>query len=123
MEAQNQFKELSKTDIWEIAAHLMIHRHLDIQNTVDLLTEMGVNPEYANETACDLSVQIREEKSRIAENTIFRGLIWFALGLLITVFTYDMDLDGHTYFLAWGGIIYGGLQILAGIIQFHGTKS
>jgi hypothetical protein len=45
-----------------------------------------------------------------------RGGFWFAGGALVTALTYAF-LDG-TYFLAWGPLLFGGFQLVRGLLRY-----
>ena len=45
-----------------------------------------------------------------------RGGLWFAGGALVTALTYAF-LSG-TYFLAWGPLIFGGFQLVRGLVRY-----
>src|SRR3954469_5978896 len=45
-----------------------------------------------------------------------RGGFWFAGGALITALTYAFS-DG-TYFLAWGPLLFGGFQLVRGLLRY-----
>ena len=45
-----------------------------------------------------------------------RGGLWFAGGALVTALTYAF-LNG-TYFLAWGPLIFGGFQLVRGLLRY-----
>ena len=44
------------------------------------------------------------------------GGIWCAGGLLITIATYTAASGGGTYIVAWGAILFGGLQFIRGLM-------
>jgi hypothetical protein len=45
-----------------------------------------------------------------------RGGFWFAGGALVTALTYAFS-DG-TYFLAWGPLLFGGFQLVRGLLRY-----
>lgn len=45
-----------------------------------------------------------------------RGGLWFAGGALVTALTYTFS-DG-TYFLAWGPLLFGGFQLVRGLLRY-----
>lgn len=45
-----------------------------------------------------------------------RGGLWFAGGALVTALTYAFS-EG-TYFLAWGPLIFGGFQLVRGLLRY-----
>ncbi len=49
-------------------------------------------------------------------NLIIGGL-WCAGGTLVTVLTLSAASGGGTYVVAWGAILFGGIQMLRGLYQ------
>ena len=46
------------------------------------------------------------------------GGLWCVGGILVTALTYNAVKDtGGTYIIAWGAILFGGIQFLRGICQ------
>jgi hypothetical protein len=46
-----------------------------------------------------------------------QGLLWTVAGILITAITYSIASDeGGTYFICWGAVIFGLLDLLAGLV-------
>jgi hypothetical protein len=43
------------------------------------------------------------------------GGIWCAGGAVVTIITYQAAAAGGTYVVAWGAIIFGGIQFLRGL--------
>ena len=52
-----------------------------------------------------------------ASKDIIVGLLWCIGGIVVTVVTYNNASPGGTYIIAWGAIIFGGIQFLKGL--FH----
>ena len=50
-----------------------------------------------------------------------RGGLWFAGGCLVTAGTYAF-LQG-TYFLAWGPVLFGGFQLVRGLLRYFSVPS
>jgi curved DNA-binding protein CbpA len=50
-----------------------------------------------------------------------RGGLWFAGGGLVTAATYAFSSGG--YFLAWGPLIFGGFQLVRGLLRYLGAPS
>ena len=53
-----------------------------------------------------------------------RGGLWFAGGAIVTALTYAFS-EG-TYFLAWGPLVFGGFQLVRGLLRYltvpHGAR-
>ena len=54
-------------------------------------------------------------------HNIIVGALWCVGGILVTALTYNAvkETGGH-YIIAWGAILFGGLQFLKGIGQLGG---
>ncbi len=46
------------------------------------------------------------------------GALWCIGGILVTALTYSAASSGGTYVVAWGAILFGGIQLLRGLFQF-----
>lgn len=62
----------------------------------------------------------KESRETLAEKNrkrMIRGLLWTVAGILITAITYSIASDeGGTYFICWGAVIFGLLDLLAGLV-------
>jgi len=57
-------------------------------------------------------------RASASRNMVF-GALWCIGGILVTAITYSAaSSGGGTYFVAWGAILFGGLQFLQGLVQF-----
>jgi hypothetical protein len=65
--------------------------------------------------------QLRKKAHRdVAGRNIMFGALWCVGGTLFTVLSYQMASEhpgGGTYFIAWGAILFGGIQLLKGLGQ------
>jgi hypothetical protein len=62
--------------------------------------------------------QLRKQAHRdVAGKNIMFGAIWCVGGTAVTALTYQMASGGGTYFVAWGAILFGGIQFLKGVGQ------
>ena len=50
------------------------------------------------------------------------GTLWFVGGLVVTVGTLSAASGGGTYIIAWGALLFGGIQFVQGLIQYLGSK-
>jgi hypothetical protein len=46
------------------------------------------------------------------------GLAWLVGGLVVTAVSFAVAEDGGTYVLAWGAVLFGGLQALRGLLRY-----
>ena len=51
------------------------------------------------------------------------GTLWFVGGLVVTVGTLSAASGGGTYIIAWGALLFGGIQFVQGLIQYLGSKN
>lgn len=62
--------------------------------------------------------ELRKKAHRdVAGKNITLGAIWCVGGIVVTALTYQMASGGGTYFVAWGAILFGGIQFLKGLGQ------
>lgn len=62
-----------------------------------------------------------EANKTVGQKNMLYGALWCVGGTVVTVVTYDMassSPSGGTYFVAWGAILFGGVQFLKGLYQF-----
>ena len=81
-----------------------------------------VDPEKRSEydetlaAAAQLNAMGADEDSEAAFRYARRGGLWFAGGALVTAVTYAFS-EG-TYFLAWGPLLFGGFQLVRGLLRY-----
>src|SRR5438552_18253438 len=66
--------------------------------------------------AAQLNAMGAAEDSEAAFRYARRGGLWFAGGALVTAVTYAFS-EG-TYFLAWGPLLFGGFQLVRGLLRY-----
>jgi len=66
-------------------------------------------------------IQLRKQAHRdVAGKNMLFGALWCIGGTLFTMASYQMASEhsgGGTYFIAWGAILFGGIQFLKGLGQ------
>src|SRR2546428_9028862 len=81
-----------------------------------------VDPEKRSEydetlaAAAQLNAMGADEDSEAAFRYARRGGLWFAGGALVTAVTYAFS--HGTYFLAWGPLLFGGFQLVRGLLRY-----
>src|SRR6266568_2808562 len=81
-----------------------------------------VDPEKRSEydetlaAATQLNAMGADEDSEAAFRYARRGGLWFAGGALVTAVTYAFS-EG-AYFLAWGPLLFGGFQLVRGLLRY-----
>ncbi|MCK4642384.1 hypothetical protein KAU32_01980 [bacterium] len=75
-----------------------------VEQTERLLIEYKSSPEYLKE-------MVKKNSKKI-----ITGIIWAVLGTAVTVITYVGSSEGGTYVVAWGAVLFGVIDIIAGLI-------
>jgi hypothetical protein len=83
-----------------------------------------VRDEAGNEGFIDGETQIRvDEEAEPAskesgQKNMLVGALWCIGGIVVTAVTYsNASTSGGTYFVAWGPVLFGGIQFLKGLFQ------
>ncbi|HEV2176083.1 MAG TPA: hypothetical protein VGW33_02620 [Terriglobia bacterium] len=62
---------------------------------------------------------VPEATKAAGRKNMLRGGLWCVGGIVVTVATYSAAASGGgTYFVAWGAILFGGIQFFKGMYQF-----
>lgn len=81
----------------------------------------GVAPPVLGEVpAADPEEAKRKQRDLGIRNMLF-GALWCIGGIVVTAVTYDAAASspgGGKYIVAWGAILFGGIQCLKGFFQF-----
>ena len=56
-----------------------------------------------------------------ARRDVIHGSLWFFGGAAVTGVTYLMAAGGGVYFITWGAIVIGGIQLLRGLAAYHNS--
>ncbi|MCW0218846.1 MAG: hypothetical protein OJI67_11040 [Prosthecobacter sp.] len=96
----------------------------DQAGMANLIPQRAVNPHLKN-VGYDPSRQyMRGSRRRVkayqekrAQRDMTVGGLWFFGGLAVTVFTYLSSAGGGTYVVAWGAILFGGIQFFRGVLS------
>jgi hypothetical protein len=59
----------------------------------------------------------KDERRVAGRRHMIMGAVVCAFGIVVTVASYNAAEHGGTYFVAWGAIIFGGIQCLRGFAQ------
>jgi hypothetical protein len=87
------------------------------------LTDMGFDAEVANTAIASVQGAMRAAKKKAANKNILLGALWCGGGVLVTAFTYSAassSSGGGHYVVAWGAIVFGGIQLFRGLAQAAG---
>jgi hypothetical protein len=93
------------------------------EEVIDMVVSRGIDRAHAPEIVSSLRQQIAQMKVDRANKDITHGALWFGGGLLVTVGSYSMASNGGgSYLMCWGAIIFGGYQLLKGMVAIGGAK-
>lgn len=123
---QNQAQEPNEVEAQEAiqqayayAANLMMHEEKSAGQAKRLLMAKGIDAESAARIVNHIKTQIEEESgnNEQASHDILFGSLWLIGGLFITIFTYTTAGSGGSYVVTWGAIIFGGAQLIRGLVN------
>ncbi len=103
-------------------AQLMKAGQNDEQIVADLESR-GFERRYALTIIANLKEAMQEQKRGRARKNIGFGAAWLVGGAVITAATYSAASGGGTYVVTWGAIIFGAIQMLAGLAQLNGSRA
>jgi hypothetical protein len=109
--------ERVEADAYSLAAEQMLNG-VAPSRIEKVLTERGLDAEAAATVVGKLE-QTRAGAARQAgkRNMLF-GASWCIGGIVVTAITYEAaSQSGGTYVIAWGAIVFGGIQFLHGLFQ------
>jgi hypothetical protein len=86
------------------------------------LTEQGLDANAAAVVVGNLMKAKDEALKRAARKNMLYGALWCIGGIVITALSYQAAVNGGggKYVLAWGAILFGGIQFFRGMIQLFG---
>jgi hypothetical protein len=67
-----------------------------------------------------------EVTKSVGQKNMLIGALWCIGGTVVTVATYNLatsSASGGTYFVAWGAILFGGIQFIKGLFQFLSSSA
>jgi hypothetical protein len=82
------------------------------------LKDRGLDAEAAATVVGKLEQTKANALKRAGKRNMFFGAMWCIGGIAVTAITYEAaSQGGGTYVIAWGAIVFGGIQFLHGLIQ------
>ena len=85
-----------------------------------VLSGKGLNQEEVNTIMGTLIRLEREAINKSANRNIIIGGVIMVIGIVVTAGSYMMAEGGGRYVIAWGAVIFGGIQFLRGMGQRKG---
>lgn len=119
MEEQNnqQSQEEAIQQIYKYAANLLFEQKKSDEETKECLIKSGLTPEDADYVINELNNYYKQEERKAGKKNMLYGALWCIGGIIVTVMTYQAAAGGGTYVVAWGAILYGGIQFIKGVSQ------
>jgi hypothetical protein len=101
-----------------LAAHQM-NQGVSRTQVETSLTERGLSAETAATVANTVEQNRVEALRGRAQKSMTYGLLWCIGGIAVTAYTYRFAAGngGGRYVIAWGAILFGGIQFLRGLAQ------
>jgi hypothetical protein len=103
--------DISEIEIQNYAANLLFTENKNSVEVKALLIEKGVNNTEAEALIENLEEQMRDTKKSQAQKDILWGAVWCIGGLVGTF--------AETGFVFWGAIVFGGIQLIKGLINYN----
>jgi len=100
--------------IYAFAANMMVHQDKNTYETKMALIEKGLDEESAGIVVSNLEQQIEDARKKRANKDILYGGLWLVGGIVVTVVSMAA---GNRGIIAYGAIIFGGIQFVKGIIN------
>jgi hypothetical protein len=109
-EAAQQFIK----EVYQRAANLA-NKGKSKDNIQTELHSMGLNQETAS-VVIENVFRLRKKAHREAgARNLLVGAAWCVGGIVVTALTYQMASGGGTFIVAWGAVLFGGIQFLRGL--------
>ena len=81
------------------------------------LVEHGLSPGAAAGVVEDLRQALVDARRQAGRKNMLYGGLWCGGGILVTVVSMAMAQGGGKFLLAWGAILFGGVQFIRGLLQ------
>ena len=104
-------------EVYEFAAWQMESGAAD-REVEALLIENGLDQEPAMIVVSNLSRMRSEAIGSAGKKDMLYGALWCVGGTAVTVVTYGLASKGVPFIIAFGAIIFGGIQFFRGLVQW-----
>ena len=103
--------------VYEFAAEQMesgaSERHVQ-----DVLIDNGLDKESAMIVVSNLTRMRAEAVGAAGKKEMLHGALWCIGGVAVTAVTYSLASEGIPFIVAFGAIIFGGIQFFRGLVQW-----
>lgn len=100
-------------ELLEYAKSLLAADKLESEALRDL-TEHGCKQEDAKRIVAEAVVQLEEKEKKVKRQYMIFGSLFFFGGLIITIWSYIHAVNGGTYIITWGAILFGAILLYKG---------
>jgi hypothetical protein len=116
-EPQSVAQEFTYNQNYTYAANLMVHQDKNWYEVKEALMARGVDEQQATTIIDNVESEIAEAHKAKANKDMLWGAVWCVGGIIVTAATYSAASNGGgRYFVAWGAILFGGIQFIKGVI-------
>jgi hypothetical protein len=84
------------------------------------LVEKGLDAESAQIVVTNLKAARSKAMKEAGQKNMLYGALWCIGGLIVTAVTFQAAAGGGSYVIAWGAILFGGIQFFRGLMQSSG---
>ncbi len=112
-------KEPDMQEMYNLAAVELLHNQRTTEDVTEMLVQKGVDTTTANNIVYDVQTQINSAKKERAKKDVLWGGVWFFGGIIVTFLTYSAASGGGSYVVAWGAIVFGGIQFFKGLFNLQ----
>ena len=104
--------------IYSFAADMMLRQDKNSYEVKSALLEKGLDEQSAAAVIDNLEREIEVARKNKASKDMLYGAIWCVGGIVVTVVTMSAASGGGRYVVAWGAILFGGIQFVKGLINY-----
>ncbi len=106
---QTPEKEIDK-QVYNNAIQQLINKNQNSNTVINYMVDNGVERDEATVFINDCLVQIDVAKKESAKKDILYGALWCVGGTVATL--------ANIGFIFWGAIVFGGIQLIRGLINY-----
>lgn len=116
MQESEQTPEQVVEAVYAFAAEQM-HDGVALAKIEKKLIEQGLSPEAAATVVGNLKQAKAQAAKEASRKNMLYGALWCVGGIVVTVLTYQAAAGGGSFVVAWGAILFGGIQFVRGLVQ------
>jgi len=102
--------------IYRFAAERMRNGSSDAAIRKELQSK-GLDADSSRVVLEDLAYLQQNARKDESQKLLAQGVVWLVGGIAVAAMTYSSPSSSGTYVIAWGAIIFGGVQLVRGLGQ------